>query len=101
MAGISYFYIDESPYHIGKFIIKPTTYLYNTIRSVKGSYHVYGARLFGISYADYLRMLRDRYGATIVGKNQTYPVAYFENKEKANEVITELNKRFRKIALRY
>lgn len=101
MAIIKYFQAEESPYHPNKFIIKPTSHLYNLINRIEGSYHVYEARLFGLSYSQYLRMLRDKYGVTIIGKGQTYPVAYFLDLDKANEVITELNKRFRKIALRY
>lgn len=101
MAIIEYFKAEESPYHPNKFIIKPTSHLYNLIDRLEGSYHVYEARLFGLPYSQYLRMLRDKYGVDIIGKGQTYPVAYFLDLDKAREVVIELNKRFRIIALHY
>ena len=58
----------------------------------KASYWILGSRLFGLSYPNYLRYLRDEYGATLVGKD--IPSFYFKEKKDCESVINELNKRF-------
>ena len=60
--------------------------------SHKASYWILGSRLFGLSYPNYLRYLRDEYGATLVGK--VIPRFYFKEKKDCERVINELNKRF-------
>lgn len=55
------------------------------------------ARIMNISYANYLRLCRDEYGAEIFGKNSMYPIAFFSKDSKINELITELNKRVEKL----
>ena len=86
------FYKDESPYYPGKYLIRANLDFFK-LKSTQGSFAVIGARLFGISYADYLRMCRDHYGAEIIGKNSMYPTAYFKPTEKLNDLISELNVR--------
>mgnify|MGYP007111740159 CR=1 FL=1 len=51
------FYKDESPYYPGKYLIRANLDPFK-LKSTQGSFAVIGARLFGISYADYLRMCR-------------------------------------------
>lgn len=89
---IKYFIKEESPYHPGKYIVAvnhDNFYCSNT----SGSFCLIGARLFGISYAQFLRMCRDVYGAEIFGKNSKYPVAYFKLSEGLDVLLKELNTR--------
>ena len=51
----------------------------------------------GLSYANYLRMCRDRYGADIIGKGNKYPVAFFEKNKKADELVSILNSKAKEI----
>ena len=99
--AMTFFSIEESPIHKNMYIILPTSYFYSFISSTKGSYHVYQARAFGLSYANYLRMLRDEHKAVIYGKNQLYPAAFFKTKEDGAKILAELNRRFTKLVLRY
>lgn len=61
---------------------------------INGSYNVLGARLFGLKYPDYLRMVRDNYEADLKGKEKGYITFYFSDKVKANKLCAELNKRW-------
>lgn len=85
------FKIELSPYH-NKYIISIN---HNNFRlgPTKGSYNIIMARLFNMSYATFLRMCRDVYGAELIGKKSMYPVPYFTESAKAMEVARLLNKR--------
>ena len=72
-----YFFWDESPCETGKYLLKPNFDLI-PLGVAKGSYALLAARVAGLDYADYLRFCRDKYGATIIGKNHIYPLAYFD-----------------------
>ena len=89
---MSYFKIDESPTNLGKYVVRPDfdkLPLYNT----RGSYAILPARVMGITYANYLRLCRDEYGAEIIGKNSFYPIAYFKEINRVKELVKELDKR--------
>lgn len=60
------------------------------------SYTTLPCRLLGISYPDYLRVVRDIYGAQVWGRTQKGPyVSYmFPDRKKCLELCTELNKRW-------
>ena len=89
----NYFMIEESPYQIGKSVVRPV-HENLPLTHTTGSYNLLAARLLNLSYAQYLRMCRDLYGAEIVGKNHRYPVAYFKNgSETAKQLVSLLNKR--------
>ena len=62
-----------------------------------GSFNIICARIMGLSYANYLRMCRDRYGADIIGKGCKYPVAFFEKNKKADELVSILNSKAKEI----
>jgi hypothetical protein len=47
----------------------------------------------GLTYAQYLRMCRDCFGAEIIGKGSNYPVAYFKFSKGLNDLIEQLNAR--------
>lgn len=57
-----------------------------------GSFNLLPARLMGLDYANYLRMCRDMCGATIMGKGNKYPVAYFGGSPQAMIVTRQLVK---------
>ena len=90
----NYFKVIESSSYPGKYLIfldferLPSNFYFR-----KGSYEVLNARLLGINFADYLRLCRDEFGAEIVGKTSTYPVAFFPTILKANDLIKILNKK--------
>ncbi len=57
---------------------------------VNGSWSVLGARLFGLSWANYLRYCMQN-GASVQGKNHLYPIIHW--KEKNLDFLNELNRR--------
>ena len=88
----SNFKIEETLFNKGKYIIRPDFNklpLYNT----DGSYAVIMSRVMGITYANYLRLCRDEYGAEIIGKGSLYPIPYFNEVNRAKELVKELDKR--------
>ena len=92
MKKVKCFMRDESASQPGKYIIRPIHENF-FLESTEGSFSVIGARLMGLTYANYLRMCRDGYGAEIIGKNSTYPIAYFKLSKGLNDLIDQLNAR--------
>jgi len=62
-------------------------------KKTEGSLNVLAARVMEISYADFLRLCRDEFGAQITGKGHKYPVAYFELNEPFYAFLKLLNTR--------
>lgn len=58
----------------------------------EGSYNVLFARLCNLSYPQFLRMCRDWYGATLIGKNNLYVVPYFKLNNDFLQLVNYLNK---------
>lgn len=92
MKKIKCFTREESSSQPGKYIIKPIHENFH-LDSTNGSFNVICARLFGLSYANYLRMCRDCFGAEIIGREKLYPVAYFKLSKELNDLIEQLNVR--------
>ena len=92
MKRVKCFMRDESASQPGKYIIRPIHENF-FLESTEGSFNIIGARLMGLTYANYLRMCRDVYGAEIIGKGQRYPVAYFNLSQGLADLIEELNAR--------
>ena len=92
MKKIKCFTREESPYYPGKYIIKPIHENFH-LEYTEGSYNVICARLMNLTYAQYLRMCRDCFGAEIIGKGAKYPVAYFKLSQELNDLIEQLNAR--------
>ena len=89
----TYFICEETPYHPGKYMVQPV-HENLPLTYTEGSYNLLAARLMNLTYANYLRMCRDLYGAEIVGKNCMYPIAYFNGEtEQMKELVKMLNKR--------
>ena len=62
----------------------------------KGSYNVLKARLFGLEYAEFLRMARDNYSATLIGQTG-YIIEKFQDRNNASKLCIELNKRINQV----
>jgi hypothetical protein len=92
MKKIKVFYYDESATHPGKYMIRVDLDKFY-LNYTQGSYNIIGARLMGLTYADYLRMCRDIYGAEIVGKGGVYPYPIFKLSKGLNDLIEQLNTR--------
>jgi len=60
------------------------------------SYNILKARLFDLTYASFLRMTRDIYGAQLRGK-EGYITEFFMNKDKATILCKELNCRLNQL----
>ena len=92
MKKIKCFEREESASYPGKYIIRPIHDNFH-LDYTEGSFNLICARLMGLSYADYLRMCRDCFGAEIIGKGSLYPVAYFKFSKQLNDLIDGLNAR--------
>lgn len=94
MKKIRPFKFEASPYHPGKWMITVDHEKFHCHGLSKpGSYHILQARVMGLTYANYLRLCRDVFGAEIIGKKSMYPVAYFSSLQKINDLIDQLNVR--------
>ena len=96
-----YVYYEESPYNKGKYIISLHHEQFPFVDGTSGSYNVFLARLAGLSYADFLRMCRDEFGAEIIGKDKLYPVAYFNFGEGLSVLTKWLDTRAKYILYRH
>ena len=92
MKKIKVFYKDESASYPGKYMIRADLEAFH-LNYTEGSYNVIQARLMGLTYAQYLRMCRDCFGAEIIGKGSQYPVPYFKLSKELMDLIEQLNAR--------
>lgn len=92
MKKVKVFYRDESATQPGKYLIRADQDKFH-LDSTEGSFNVICARLMGLTYAQYLRMCRDCFGAEIIGKGDTYPVAYFKLSQELQDLLDNLNAR--------
>lgn len=58
-----------------------------------GTFNAIAARLFGLSYPNYLRFMRDNYNGTIIGR-QGYSYITFKNSSDCDRAVKELNRRW-------
>ena len=92
MKKIKCFQREESASYPGHYLIKPIHENF-CLGPTKGSYNVICARVMGLTYAQYLRMCRDCFGAEIIGKGHLYPLAYFKFSEGLVALEENLNAR--------
>ena len=92
MKKVKCFMCEESASYPGKYIIRPIHDNFH-LDSTDGSFNVICARLMCLTYAQYLRMCRDCFGAEIIGKGSNYPVAYFKLSQELMDLIEQLNAR--------
>ena len=88
-----YFYLDTSPVYTNKYIIRVNIDDLPFPKGTSGSYNVLAARVLNLTYAEYLRYVRDRLGAELVGKRSKYVTPYFDRNEATLELVKLLNKR--------
>ena len=86
------FYRDESATQPGKYMIRADLDKFH-LYSAEGSFNIIGARLMGLTYAQYLRMCRDIYGAELIGKGEMYPYPVFKFSKGLEDLIEQLNAR--------
>ncbi len=67
---------------------------------LNGTYHTVAARLFGLSYAEFMRMVRDKYNAELVGRSGGYIYYTFKEKVDCDKLTKELNKRWNELTKR-
>jgi hypothetical protein len=92
MKKVKCFMRDECASQPGKYIVRPIHENF-FLESTEGSYNIIGARLMGLTYAQYLRMCRDIYGAEIIGKSCLYPYPVFKFSKGLEDLIEQLNAR--------
>ena len=92
MKKVKVFYRDEAATQPGKYMIRADLDKFY-LKSTSGSFNIIGARLMGLTYAQYLRMCRDIYGAEIVGKGSVYPYPVFRLSQELTDLIENLNAR--------
>ena len=92
MKTVKVFFRDESATQPGKYMIRADLDKFH-LGSTDGSFNVIGARLMGLTYAQYLRMCRDEFGAEIIGKNSLYPYPVFKLSKQLEDLIDNLNAR--------
>ena len=92
MKKIKVFYRDECPNQPGKYMIRADLDKFH-LEHTEGSFNIIGARLMGLTYAQYLRMCRDEFGAEIIGKGSYYPYPIFKLSQGLNDLIDQLNAR--------
>lgn len=94
---MKYFEVIDNPYNDNFFVRvkegEAHDFFYEGYHKHGGtfSYHIAGARVLGLNYADYLRLLRDQYHADIQGK-VGYPIPVFKNKRDAEKVCSLLDR---------
>lgn len=88
-----FFYFDESPIYTNKYILRLNIDNFLFPKGTNGSFNVFPARVLNLSYADYLRYVRDRLGAELIGKGTKYVMPYFDRNETTDAFVKLLNKR--------
>lgn len=91
---MTYFSVEQSPYSKqGEYMIMYKAGFYDFFGYIDSSYRVFEARLFGLSFPSYLRMVRDEHNAHVFGKGHKYPMVYYPNKQDAENVAKQLDAR--------
>lgn len=88
-----YFFLDESPIFVNKYVIRMDIDNECFPRGIRGSYDVLIARVMNMKYTDYLRYCRDELGAELIGKGRRYITPYFDKNQLTKLFIKVLNER--------
>lgn len=85
------FSVTESISYPTHRVISYNSEIYDFIKpAIQGSYHILAARLFGLTYAEYLRYVRDNYNATLHGKDKGYIWYSFKDIKDAHKLQKDL-----------
>lgn len=68
--------------------------VYRAVGPITGSYNVLLARLFGVSYVDFFKILMKDYHADVRGKDSKYLAFSFKNEDDVKCFCNEVNKRW-------
>lgn len=83
---MGYFSYEESPIMKGYYVLR-LDYEKFGCKGTSGSYQVMSARLLNVSYANYLRLCRDEFGAELYRRNCLYVTPYFGDLGKLKKLI--------------
>lgn len=90
---MTYYTIEQSPYSPkGEYTLMSTELITSHFHPAI-PYSLLPAKVMNLTYASYLRMCRDVYGARLSGKSHRFVVPYFPTKESAEPLAGELNRR--------
>ena len=92
----NFYKVEQSPIN-KKWLIKINFDNLNEPICTTGSYSIMPARTLGLNYADYLRLCRDNYNATLVGKGERYPIALFNSEKDAKKLLALINSRMKQV----
>lgn len=88
----------ESMISIGYYRIAFNQWFYEMISiPIETSYNVFLARIFSLTYAEFMRFARDNFNATLVGKHGGYITPIFKNKNDCDAFVQEINNRWKRI----
>ena len=90
------FYVDDIPNESGFYMIR-VDYTQLPLYYIQSSLNVLPARILGASYANYLRLCRDKYNAILLGKNCYYTVPIYKSKDDAAALCKILNEKIKDI----
>jgi len=89
------FHVTDSVSYKNHKMIVIDEIVYNQINtSIDGSYNILFARLFGLPYHEFCRMVRDNYNAILHGKEKKYITFTFDQVVNANKFQLEICKRW-------
>jgi hypothetical protein len=89
---MKYFNFESVPNRENKFMISPN-YEALHLKGTTGSYNILPARLMELSYAQYLIMCRELFGAELIGKGTLYVYPLFERNDLTYQFLKLLNSR--------
>lgn len=92
MTKVEYFRLEDSVMAPGKYFIRFDIALVPGIYTF-GNYHIMGARLMNLSFAQYLRFCRDCVGGELIGKGTMYPMVVFNKTPELVALVRLLNTR--------
>lgn len=93
---MSDFYIGESLVYPTHKSVKMSAEFYERVQgSISGSFTLLFPRIWGLKSSDFLRMVRDLYGATLNGKNGGYITFSFPKEEDAKRFFDETLERWK------
>lgn len=98
---MKYFRVEENAFEKGKTSILFNDDFYYWVGFIDGSYNVFLSRLYGLTYAEFLRYIRDNFNASLYGKGHKYISFNFNNKNDAIKLAKELEVRFDKMVKIY
>lgn len=91
------FKVDESTSYKNHYRIFIQEAVHNKINTpINTTYNILYSRLFGLEFADFCRFVRDKYNASLHGRQGGYITFTFKNKKDAKEFAKEIENRWKK-----